>query len=90
MTDDDSLELRCFCSGQPLLAVCGRDSKTKEPFVHIKTWKGQRLYVEVIIESGKARIRCRKCMRFWTVRIRTHGVDRQVERLPDSIHDQLV
>lgn len=82
---DDGLELRCFCQGTPLLALCGRDTKSGEPFVHIKTWKGSRLYVEVIIESGKARIRCRKCFRFHTVRIVRGTVDMKVERLPDSI-----
>jgi hypothetical protein len=89
MTDDE-LELRCFCSSKTLLAVCGRDSKSRQPFVHIKTWKGSRLYVEVVIESGKARIRCRKCLRWFTVRIRLDDVDMKTERLPDSIHTQLV
>lgn len=81
----DPLEVRCFCSGTPLLAICGRDTKTHQPFIHIKTWKGQRLYAEIIITEGVARIRCRKCMRFHTVRIRPTDVDVKQERLPDSL-----
>lgn len=81
----ESLELRCFCSGTPLLAICGRNTKTHQPFVHIKTWKSQKLIAEVIIESGKARIRCRKCLRFHTVTIRTDDVNMKPEQLPDSL-----
>lgn len=63
------IELRCYCTGKPLLARCGRDDDTGEPWVHVKSWKGDRLYVEVVILSGVVRLRCRKCLRWHRVKI---------------------
>lgn len=78
------LEVRCFCSRRPLLAVAGRDTKTGHGFVHIKSWKGGRLYVEAIVTQGVAHIRCRECLRWHTVRI-IHDVSVKQEKLPDSL-----
>lgn len=78
-------EVRCFCQRKPLLAVCGRDSKSGEPFVHIKTWKQQRLYAEVVVTSGVVRIHCRECLRWHTIRIVRLKVDVRPEELPESI-----
>lgn len=82
---DGSLEIRCFCNRRPLLARCGRDLNSGEPFVHIKTWKKDRLYVEVVVTQGIARIRCRECMRWHTVRIVRDRMKITQEKLPDSI-----
>lgn len=82
---DGSLELRCFCRRKPLLAICGRDKRTGEPYVHIKTWKGQRLYTEVVITAGTARIHCRECLRWHTIRIKIEKVTFVQEPLPASI-----
>jgi hypothetical protein len=79
------MEIRCTCSRQPLLAVVGRDSKTNQPFIHVKTWKGGRLYAEVVVESGKVRLHCRECFRWLTVTIRHLSIESKSERLPDSI-----
>jgi hypothetical protein len=54
-------------------------------FVHIKTWKGGKLYVEAIVTDGTAHIRCRECLRWHTVRIVRERVNVTAERLPDSI-----
>lgn len=67
--DDLGLELRCYCSSRPLLARCGRDPVTGEPWVHVKTWKQKRLYTEVIATGGTVRIRCRECLRWMNVKI---------------------
>ena len=70
MTENRGVPLRCsFCSTSPLLAMFGVDSKTGEPWVHIKSWKGDRLYVEAVIVSGVVRLRCRICSRWNRVKI---------------------
>lgn len=78
-------EIRCFCNRSPLLAVCGVDSITRQPFVHIKAYRQNRIFAEVVITSGTARIRCRECLRWHKVTIRVETVDTVVERLPESI-----
>jgi hypothetical protein len=82
---DEPLEVRCFCARKPLLAVCGRDARTGQGFVHLKTWKGQRLYAEVVVSSGTAHIRCRDCFRWHRVRIVNTEVEIQAKKLPESI-----
>jgi hypothetical protein len=78
------LDIRCLCGRRPLLAIAGRDDDG-EPYIHIKTWKGQRLYVEVVITSGDCRVRCRNCMRWWKLVIRRLDVDVRQQDLPDGI-----
>jgi hypothetical protein len=78
------LEIRCFCNRAPLLAVAGRDTKSGDGYIHIKSWKGNRLYTEVIVTSGVAHVRCRECFRWHTIKI-VHTVSVTAEKLPDSI-----
>lgn len=78
-------ELRCFCARSPLLAVYGRDTQTGHPFVHVKVWKGKRLYTEMVATGGIVRLRCRECLRWHKVNIVGASVELQVERLPVSI-----
>jgi hypothetical protein len=68
MMADGGLPMRCFCAGEPLLAVCGVD-RAGEPWVHVKVWKGQRLYSEIMVSSGVVKLRCRKCLRWHKVTI---------------------
>ena len=82
---EGSDEMRCTCSRAPLLAVGGRDAAGKG-FLHIMTWKGKRLYVNVVITDGTARIQCRECLRWWKVTIRYEKMESRQERLPESIH----
>jgi hypothetical protein len=78
------LEIRCGCSRRPLLAVAGRDTKTKHGFIHIKSWKGNRLYTEVVVTEGIAHIRCRECLHWTKVRI-VKDVSVNAEELPATI-----
>ena len=66
-------ELRFFCSRQPLLATYGVDGKGKL-FVHVKIWKQQRLYGEIVVTDGIVRIHCRDCYRWHRVVIRQPGL----------------
>lgn len=59
-------ELRCFCRGEPLLATYGVDSRGKL-FVHVKIYKQNRIYGELIFEEGVVKIRCRNCLRWHRV-----------------------
>lgn len=62
------LPLNCTCDGKPLLAYCGRDEKG-EPWVHVKAYKRHEIIAEVVVTAGVTKIRCRKCKRWFTVRI---------------------
>lgn len=64
----NGLEVRCHCAHHPLLAKCGRDDRG-EPWVHVKVWKGKRLYTELVATAGVVRIKCRDCMRWQTINI---------------------
>lgn len=60
-------ELRCFCRNEPLLATYGLDSRG-ELFVHVKIYKQNRIYGELVFEGGgSVRIRCRNCLRWHRV-----------------------
>lgn len=82
-SEQAELELRCFCHRKPLLGVAGRGTDGKG-YVHIKTWKGNRLYAEVVIVAGTAMVRCRECLRWHRFRIRTE-VQAAPAELPESI-----
>jgi len=82
---DGRLEARCCCSHAPLLAVCGRDTSTGEPFVHVKSYKGNKLYTEVVATSGTVWIRCRDCYRWHRIDIKRVAVERLIAEIPDSI-----
>ena len=73
--------LRCFCSGHPILAVVKLDSR-RHPFVHIKVYKGRRIYAEIVFSRGDMRVRCRDCYRWHQIRIiQEHAV---LEDVPDG------
>jgi len=78
-------EVRCFCHRKPLLAVCGVDTDTGQAFIHVKSWKGGRLYTEMVVTAGTASIRCRECLRWHKLKITQAKVDVQQEKLPASI-----
>lgn len=77
-------ELRCFCSSRPLLAVVDIDKKGA-PFVHLKVHKQSRVYGEVVVTSGEINVRCRSCLRWHRVNIRTADVDFRPDSLPEVI-----
>jgi hypothetical protein len=78
-------ELRCFCQHRPLLATYGVDERGRL-YVHVKVYKGSRIYGEVLSYGG-TKVRCRDCFRWHTVVIRPHGEPelRQTNRVPDGV-----
>ena len=81
-----NLFVRCFCRHRPLLAVCGRDDQTKEPFVHVRVYKNKYVHTDVVVTEGVVRLFCRDCEKWTTIRIKRTNVDMRSEKLPDSIH----
>lgn len=79
------VELRCFCTSEPLLAVCGRDAKTAEPYVHIKSVRNGNINAEVIAHEGLIRIRCKRCLRWHTITVKRVSIDQKTERLPETV-----
>lgn len=77
------MDLRCTCSARPILAKAHQvDSRW---VLHVKVYKRREIYAEVIIESGSTvRLRCRACLRWFTVRIRPQPTSVQ-EDLPVSL-----
>lgn len=61
-------ELRCFCRSKPLLATYGIDS-FGVLFVHVKVYKGDRIYGEIVVEGGLVKLHCRNCLRWHRVNI---------------------
>lgn len=62
-------DLRCFCERRPLLATYGIDTEGKI-YIHIRIWKQQRIFGEILITGGVVKIHCRECKRWHTVTIR--------------------
>lgn len=85
MSDPASTEIRCFCRHHPLLAVCGTDSQTRQPFVHIRVVKNKEVHCDAVVTSGAVRLFCRDCARWTTITIRERNFDAKSEPLPPSI-----
>lgn len=64
-----SNELRCFCARSPLLALYGLNSRG-EGYIHVKVYKGARLYGEMIVSKGEVNLHCRECFRWHRVVMR--------------------
>jgi hypothetical protein len=77
------VEVRCFCSRAPLLAIAGRD-RTGEPYVHMKVHKQRRLYGEMVAISGVVMLRCRECLRWHRVTVK-RTVEVEQAELPRRI-----
>jgi hypothetical protein len=68
-------ELRCFCTRKPLLAMYGIDNRD-QLYVHVKIYKGGRVFGEMVVTSGTVHLRCRECLRWQRVIIVEPGVAR--------------
>jgi hypothetical protein len=81
-------EIRCFCRRKPLLATYGID-KHGTLFVHVKIYKANRIFGELVIEGGVVKIRCRECLRFHTIRVtgRLATLEETDQELPVSVLD---
>lgn len=62
-------ELRCHCSREPLLAVYGIDGKG-QLYVHMRVYKQNRVFGEMIATGGEVKLHCRECLRWHKVVIR--------------------
>ncbi len=65
-----SNELRCACSRHPLLATYGL-TQDGEIYVHVKIFKQQRIFGEVVVTEGKVSLHCRECLRWHRVVIKS-------------------
>jgi hypothetical protein len=79
-------ELRCFCRGNPLLATYGVDSKGIL-FVHVKIYKQDRIYGELVFEGGIVKIRCRNCLRWHRVIFKEHAAALTEDQAPEAQAD---
>lgn len=61
--------LRCDCHRRTVLAMFGRDEKTGEPIVHVRTWRNNKIHVDVVVTSGVVRVLCRDCGRYHVIRM---------------------
>lgn len=75
--------LRCFCRGEPLLATYGVDSRGKL-FVHVKIYKQNRIYGEIVFESGTVKIRCRNCLRWHRVNFSSQKATLSEDQAPEA------
>jgi hypothetical protein len=81
-------ELRCICRYQPLLAVYGTDSG--KLYVHVKIYKGNRLYGELVVTDGRVSIHCRDCARWHKITIRQPGKAELTEtKRPEFLPQQM-
>lgn len=76
-------ELRCFCRGEPLLATYGIDSRGVL-FVHVKIYKQNRIYGELVFEGGIVKLRCRNCLRWHRVIFKDTAAALSEDKAPES------
>lgn len=87
MAEPRGEQLRCFCSRKPLLAIVGSDKKTGDAWVHIKVFRQEKIYAEVVVSAkdGCVRIRCRECLRWFVLNIRSEKLEVKEEPLPEGL-----
>jgi hypothetical protein len=84
-----SYELRCFCAHEPLLGTYGRNERG-ELYIHVRVYKQDRIYGEVVVTSGRVQIHCRDCLRWHRVVIRSYeDVELKEELVPPQIPARL-
>lgn len=79
-------DLRCFCGRTPLLAIYGLDEQG-DLFIHVRVFKGKRLYHESVHVGGIVKLRCRECLRWHRVLIRprTQQAELTVDKDPPNV-----
>lgn len=55
-----------------MLATYGLSERGKM-YVHVKVFKQDRIYGEILITEGKVQLHCRECLRWHTVTIAAPG-----------------
>lgn len=79
-------ELRCFCRSEPLLATYGVDSRGRL-YVHVKIYKQNRIYGELVFEGGVVKLRCRNCLRWHRVNFKENAATLTEDQAPDAPDD---
>lgn len=80
-----SHELRCFCAREPLLATYGL-TEGGLPYVHVRVYKQNRIFGEVVITGGKVQLHCRECLRWHSVNIVSPTkVELKEDTAPDAV-----
>lgn len=79
-------QLRCVCSRKPLLALYGLDHNSKV-YLHIRVYKANKIYGEVLVQEGTISIRCRDCLRWQQVVVsgRTASLTEVTSALLDQV-----
>lgn len=67
-----------------MLAKCGTDTDGR-PYVHVKAFRGDRIFTEVVAVGGTVKIHCRECLRWFTVNVTAVAVESKIESLPDAL-----
>lgn len=80
LSDGHRHELRCICAHRPLLALYGIDDRNIV-FVHVRVFKGNRVYHESVHYGGEVRIMCRDCYR-WHRIVFVHESEIKLEEVP--------
>lgn len=71
-------DLRCECRRKPLLAIFGLDDRGKV-YLHVKVYKGRRVFGEILVTQGEVELRCRECLRWYKVIVPARGKPELVE-----------
>lgn len=66
-----------------MLATYGIDSKGKL-FVHVKIYKQNRIYGELVFEGGVVKIRCRNCLRWHRVMFQERAAVLTEDQAPEA------
>ncbi len=77
-------ELRCYCRTTPLLALYGLNEDGKL-YIHLRVYKASRIFGEIVVTGGECKIRCRECLRWYTVTIRQPDIAVLTETPPPEM-----
>jgi hypothetical protein len=58
--------IKCFCSRKPLLAMFGVDEDGLL-YIHVKWYKGDKIYGEILARGGVVSLKCRDCFRWYKI-----------------------
>jgi len=80
-------DLRCFCPEKPLLATYGID-EDRQLYIHVRIWKQNRIFGEMIVKSGIVKIHCRCCLRWHTVVMREASANLRPIDPPKELNEE--
>lgn len=77
-------DLRCLCRHAPLLAVFGLDGRGRL-YLHIKVYKQDRIFGNLILRGGPVELQCRECFRWHVINFSSSGPVMEETRAPAEI-----